>query len=76
MTSRSFSKALRSPVTRQLVAPVVSRRLSGAALAGVRARVTSAVRVASCGPTQQTRGVKTIDFAGHKEKVFGNVSCL
>ncbi len=72
MASRSFSKALRSPLTRQLVTPVTSRGISIAALKGTRAGVTGAVKAASGGPIQQIRGVKTIDFAGHKEQVFGN----
>jgi len=71
MSSRSFSKALRSPLTRQLVTPVTSRGISIAALKGTRAGVTGALKAASCGSIQQIRGVKTVDFAGHKEQVFG-----
>lgn len=76
MASRSFSKALRSPLTRQLVTPVTSCGISIAARKGARVVVTGAVKAASCGPIQQVRGIKTIDFAGHKEQVFGNNSLL
>ncbi|MCJ1294330.1 Bifunctional acetohydroxyacid reductoisomerase [Xylographa carneopallida] len=70
MASRSFSKALRSQLAHQLVAPPASRGISGVARAGVRASFVGAARASSCGAIQQIRGVKTIDFAGHKEKVF------
>lgn len=67
MASRSFQKALRSPLTRQVVSPAVQRRTIVSALGGVRATVAKA----SIAPVQQVRGVKTVDFAGHPEKVFG-----
>jgi len=68
MASRSFSKVLRSPLTRQIVSPAVQRRTIVSALSGVRATVAKA----SIAPVQQqVRGVKTVDFAGHKEQVFG-----
>lgn len=67
MASRSFSKVLRSPLTRQIVSPAVQRRTIVSALGGVRATVAKAATA----PVQQVRGVKTVDFAGHKEKVFG-----
>jgi len=66
MASRSFSKVLRSPLTRQIVSPAVQRRTIVSALGGVRATVAKAATA----PVQQVRGVKTVDFAGHKEKVF------
>ena len=74
MASRSFSKVLRAPLARQFVAPATSRGISVAALAGARAGLTGAIKASSCNSIQQIRGVKTIDFAGHKEKVFGKVS--
>jgi ketol-acid reductoisomerase len=68
MSSRSFSKALR-PLARQLASPAVQRRTFVAAAGAVRA---SAVRAAAA-PAQQVRGVKTIDFAGSKEDVYGEL---
>jgi hypothetical protein len=66
MASRTFSRALRSPLAKQLSAP--ARRTFVSALnASTRPTVTRAA-VASA---QQVRGVKTIDFAGTKEDVYG-----
>jgi hypothetical protein len=64
MASRNFSRALRSPLTKQLSAP--ARRTFVSAL-NASARPSARV-VASA---QQVRGVKTIDFAGTKEVVYG-----
>jgi hypothetical protein len=63
MASRTFSRALRSPLAKQLSAP--ARRTFVSAL---KARPTAARTVAAA---QQVRGVKTIDFAGTKEQVYG-----
>lgn len=71
MASKSFSKALRSPLTRQIVAPTVQRRTIVSALSGLRAGSAVPVKAVVGGSVQQVRGVKTIDFAGHKEQVFG-----
>ncbi|KAK8085588.1 ketol-acid reductoisomerase- mitochondrial [Apiospora hydei] len=71
MASRSFTKALRSPLARQLASPAVQRRTFVAAAGAVRASaVKAAARPALAGAAQQTRGVKTIDFAGTKEEVY------
>lgn len=71
MASRSFSKALRSPLARQLASPAVQRRTFVAAAGLVRASAVAA-RAATAAPAQQqVRGVKTIDFAGSKEDVYG-----
>ncbi len=65
MASRTFSRALRSPLAKQLSAP--ARRTFFSALnASARPTATRAVAAA-----QQVRGVKTIDFAGTKEQVYG-----
>ncbi|KAG4434083.1 Acetolactate synthase, mitochondrial [Cadophora sp. M221] len=65
MASRTFSRALRSPLAKQLSAP--ARRTFVSALnASARPTATRAA-VAS---VQQVRGVKTIDFAGVKEDVY------
>lgn len=71
MASRSFSKALRTPLTRQLVSPAIQNRSFASAVLAVKAVVAHVPRASTCGSVQQTRGVKTIDFAGHKEQVFG-----
>lgn len=69
MASRSFSKTLRASAARQLAAPRVQQRTFVAARQLVRAAVA---RPALAGPAQQqVRGVKTIDFAGSKEDVYG-----
>jgi ketol-acid reductoisomerase len=68
MSSRSFSKALR-PLARQLASPAAQRRNFIAAAGALRA---SAVAARAAAPAQQqVRGVKTIDFAGSKEDVYG-----
>lgn len=71
MASRSFSKVLTAPLARQFVSPAAQRRTFVSALGGVRASIASSGRAAFAGQTPQVRGVKTIDFAGHKETVFG-----
>lgn len=76
MASRSFGSVLRSSLIRQLVLPASQRRAFSIAITTATARAgVVATKAAPCGPIQQTRGVRTIDFAGHKEKVYGNVYC-
>lgn len=71
MASRSFSRALRSPLSRQLISPAVQRQTFISA--SQYARVTLAAQLKpTVGTTiQQSRGLKTIDFAGTKETVYG-----
>jgi ketol-acid reductoisomerase len=71
MSSRSFSKALRSPLARQLASPAVQRRTFVAAAGVVRASAVAASRTVAAPAQQQVRGVKTMDFAGSKEVVYG-----
>lgn len=65
-------------MARQLVAPAsaAQRRTFMAAAGLVRAKAAVAAATSSSSPFvgQQVRGVKTIDFAGSKEKVWGE--CL
>ena len=68
MASRSFSKTLRAGA-RQLAAPRVQQRTFVAARQLVRAAAVA--RPALAGAAQQTRGLKSMDFAGHKEDVYG-----
>lgn len=65
--ARNLQKALR-PLARQVTSPAVQRRTFVAAAGAVRAAAVS--RAAAPVAKQQTRGVKTIDFAGHKEDVY------
>lgn len=72
MASRTAPKAVRASIARQL-APRVQQRTFVAARSLVRAGAV--VRPAVAAPIQQqVRGVKTIDFAGHKEDVYGKLS--
>lgn len=72
MSSRTLSRAVRSPLARQLVKPAQTRSFVSA-LTATRATVIAG-RAAIAGPAQQQiRGVKTVDFAGHKEKVYGEL---
>ena len=66
MASRAFSRALRSPLAKQFNAP--ARRTFVSALNAAARRPAARAVVASA---QQVRGVKTIDFAGTKEDVYG-----
>jgi ketol-acid reductoisomerase len=66
--SRAASRALRSSLSKQVVAPVVQKRGLVLAANAARATVAAAPRIA---PVVQQRGVKTIDFAGTKEVVYG-----
>jgi ketol-acid reductoisomerase len=56
----------------QLAKPVAQRRSFIAAATALRAGAPKAAAVSTS--FQQTRGVKTIDFAGTKEQVYGNHS--
>jgi len=72
MASKHTSRALRSSV-KQLAAPIVQRRTFIATSNAVRAGAAAASRATATIPFQQTRGIKTIDFAGTKETVFGEL---
>ncbi|CAI4215185.1 unnamed protein product [Parascedosporium putredinis] len=67
MASRTFSRAIRSQLTRQLASPAVQQRT----LAAAGRSLARQARPAMVGPAQQqVRGVKTMDFAGSKEDVY------
>ncbi|PGH00342.1 ketol-acid reductoisomerase, mitochondrial [Blastomyces parvus] len=75
MSARPVAKALRGPVARSLsTASSIPRRsfVSAAVSASARPAAASALRAAfiTAPSAQQTRGVKTIDFAGTKETVY------
>ncbi|MBE7181894.1 MAG: hypothetical protein INR71_11935 [Terriglobus roseus] len=67
MASRRASRALAGSL-KQLSAPAVQRRTFVSAVSAAR---TAAPKAAVTVPFQQRRGVKTIDFAGTKETVYG-----
>lgn len=72
MASRGFSKALRAPMARQLTGgSATQQRTFIAARSLVRASTQASKVAAAPVQQQQTRGVKTVDFAGHKEDVYG-----
>lgn len=67
MASKAFSKTLRAPIARQLIAPRVAQRSYIAARSATRAVAAARPALAQ----QQVRGLKTVDFAGVKEDVYG-----
>jgi len=69
MASKNASRALRASL-RQLKAPQVQQRSFIAAANAVRPSLVPAQKAAVAAIAQQTRGAKTVDFAGDKEKVF------
>nr|OQO21915.1 Ketol-acid reductoisomerase, mitochondrial [Rachicladosporium sp. CCFEE 5018] len=70
MASKNASRALRSSL-KQLSAPRVQQRTFVSAVnAASRPSLLPAAKTATATFQQQSRGAKTIDFAGHKEKVF------
>ena len=73
MSSRSLSRVVR-PAARQLVqtARPAAQRRALVSLATARASAVPTARFAvSLHGSQQARGVKTIDFAGSREDVYG-----
>ena len=71
MASKNLSKAFRSPLARQLSAPASQRRTFVSALSKARTSAPVASRAVARTSTQQVRGLKTVDFAGQKEQVWG-----
>ncbi|KAL8760686.1 MAG: hypothetical protein Q9184_003133 [Pyrenodesmia sp. 2 TL-2023] len=65
-----FSRALRAPFTRQLTSPTIQRRTLIAVASNSQIGNLSTWKRTVNVPLQQNRGVKTIDFAGHKETVY------
>ena len=71
MATRSFSRALRTPKSRQLITPAAQRRTIISASNIARASLIASSRFPVTSSKQQTRGLKHIDFAGTKETVYG-----
>lgn len=76
MASRICSRSLRVPLARQFASPAYQRRTFVLALGGLKAGIVAPTRPIVGAALKQTRGVKTIDFAGHKEKVYGSSELL
>lgn len=74
MSARSFTRAVRAPLARQLVGPATQRRTIVALASTSRSGHLSALRRPINVSLHQNRGVKTIDFAGHKETVYGTLT--
>ena len=70
MNTGSFSRAVRRSTLRQLTSGKVQPRTFSTLLTASRA-TPIAVKKAINLPVQAKRDLKTIDFAGHKETVFG-----
>lgn len=71
--SRNVSRALRTALARQTAAPIVQKRGLALASQAARATVAAAPRIPNA---VQQRGIKTIDFAGTKEVVYGMLLLL
>lgn len=71
MASRSFNSILRAPLSRQLISPATQRRTLFSASKYVRASLAAPLTPVINTAIQQRRGIKTIDFAGTKEVVYG-----
>ena len=73
MASRTASRALRSSLRQTVKAPAVQQRTFVSAVnAASRPALAQAPKAAA--PFVQQRGVKTVDFAGHKEDVYGRIN--
>lgn len=72
MASKNATRALRA-ATRQLKAPQVQQRTFLTAVNSSKQGVRSAQKAATSAIVHQTRGKKTVDFAGDKEVVFGKL---
>ena len=71
MASRGFSRALRSQLARQVTSSPAAQRRSFVAAANLVRATAKQARPAVAVAHQQVRGVKTIDFAGTPEDVYG-----
>ena len=71
MASKTLARTLRTASKQKITAPSVQKRTIVSALA-TRPVLAATQRPAFAAPAQQqTRGIKTIDFAGTKETVYG-----
>ena len=75
MSFRSFSRALQRPLQRQWTPRSTQSRTVVSLIASARQTTVRRSIAPSQRVLQPVRGVKTIDFAGSKEEVFGKPKC-
>jgi ketol-acid reductoisomerase len=73
MASRRAPQALRSSLS-QLAKSTAQTGARFTPLIASRAALPAVSRAATALPIQQTRGLKTVDFAGVKEDVYGMIT--
>jgi hypothetical protein len=73
MAARRAPQALRSSLSQLVKSPAITGARFAPLLAAGRVAVPALQRAAVGGQLQQTRGLKTIDFAGTKEDVYGMI---
>jgi len=73
MASKTFVRTLRTASKQKITTPASVQTRSFVSAGAVRPVIAATSRTAFTAPSvqQQKRGVKTIDFAGTKEKVYG-----
>lgn len=71
MASRTASRALRSSLNKSSLSAPAQRRTLVTALNVARPLASQLAKPAAASQAQQWRGMKTIDFAGTKEVVYG-----
>lgn len=71
MASRTFTRTLKISLPRSLASPLAQRRSLVSAGRYVRAAATVPATSRGGSSLVFSRGMKTIDFAGHKETVYG-----
>ena len=76
MTSRSFGRNLRTPLSRLLTQPLTQRRTLISAGGYVKAHGIIPRKPLGSSSLLFSRGMKTIDFAGHKETVYGKYTSI
>lgn len=73
MASKNLARTLRTATKQKATVPAISRRSFVSAVA--TRPLVAASRSSFVAPSQQqTRGLKTVDFAGVKEEVYGMLS--
>ena len=73
MASRTCTRAFKGSFSRQLASSTAQRRTFVSALNNSRGAVSASLRPAVSTSLTHARGLKQIDFAGHKETVYGKL---
>ena len=76
MASQSFSRSIRAVATRRNLPYCIPRRAFTAALTSRPIGRTRASTIFAKAAQQKIRGIKTIDFAGSPETVYGMSNCI